>query len=424
MKTVPFLYLAVLSCWLVITTSCSNNDHKGTPSDPGITVPSGFEAVVIADSLGEGRHIAINKNGDIYVSLRNLKNGAGIAALRDGDNDGTFETVKYFGAFPGTGIGIHNGYLYLGVDTMVVRYQLSENDLVPSLKYEVIAKGFIPQHQHETKSIAFDNNGNLYVSVGAPSNACQDPDRTPGTKGIDPCPLLERYGGIWRFKADVPDQDQMKDGYRFATGIRNAVAVTWNKSANHLYALQHGRDQLSQFWPALYTEDDGVNLPAEEFFLVNDGSDFGWPYCYYDPNQSKKLLNPEYGGDGKTTGRCEDKEKPIMAFPAHIAPNDLIFHSEKGFPEKYKNGAFIAFHGSWNRAPQEQKGFQVVFVPFSGDKPSGNYEVFADKFAGKENIKSPGDAAHRPCGIAEGPDGSLFIVDSVRGKLWKIIYKD
>jgi glucose/arabinose dehydrogenase len=235
---------------------------------------------------------------------------------------------------------------------------------------------------------------------------------------------LERYGGIWRFKADVPDQDQMKDGYRFATGIRNAVAVTWNKSANHLYALQHGRDQLSQFWPALYTEDDGVNLPAEEFFLVNDGSDFGWPYCYYDPNQSKKLLNPEYGGDGKTTGRCEDKEKPIMAFPAHIAPNDLIFHSEKGFPEKYKNGAFIAFHGSWNRAPQEQKGFQVVFVPFSGDKPSGNYEVFADKFAGKENIKSPGDAAHRPCGIAEGPDGSLFIVDSVRGKLWKIIYKD
>ncbi|HEX3010330.1 MAG TPA: PQQ-dependent sugar dehydrogenase, partial [Bacteroidales bacterium] len=337
---------------------------------------------------------------------------------------GTFETVKYFGTFPGTGIGIHNGYLYLGVDTMVVRYQLSETDLVPSLKYEVIAKGFIPQNQHETKSIAFDNDGNLYVSVGAPSNACQDPDRTPGTKGIDPCPLLERYGGIWRFKADVPDQDQMKDGYRFATGIRNAVAVTWNKSANHLYAVQHGRDQLSQFWPELYTEDDGVNLPAEEFFLVNDGSDFGWPYCYYDPNQSKKLLNPEYGGDGKTTGRCEDKEKPIMAFPAHIAPNDLMFHSEKGFPERYKNGAFIAFHGSWNRAPKEQKGFQVVFVPFSGDKPSGNYEVFADKFAGKENIKSPGDAAHRPCGIAEGPDGSLFIVDSVRGKLWKIIYKD
>jgi glucose/arabinose dehydrogenase len=426
MKTIKPYAIQFLSLifFFLLLTSCSNKNHKDASEDnEELTLPTGFVSQVVADSLGEARHVIVNSNGDIYITLRNLKNGAGVVGLRDINNDGVADMIKYFGRFSGTGIGIYNGYLYVGGDTIVVRYKLSESDLVPDLRYEVIAKGFIPQHQHETKSITFDNAGNLYVTVGAPSNACQDPDRTPGTKGIDPCPLLEKYGGIWQFKADVLDQDQMKDGYRYATGIRNAVAIDWNKSVNQLYAVQHGRDQLSQFWPNLYSEDDGVNLPAEEFFKVNNQSDFGWPYCYYDQNQSKKLLNPEYGGNGKEIGRCADKDQPIMAFPAHIAPNDLIFHSGKSFPDKYKNGAFIAFHGSWNRAPQQQKGYLVAFVPFNGDKPSGNWEVFADKFAGRDSIPSPSDAKHRPCGLAEGTDGSLFIVDSVRGKLWKVAYK-
>jgi len=422
MKTIKTYTHFLLIVILII--SCTNNKHPETNTNTGeITLPDGFSSFVIADSLGEGRHVIVNTNGDIYVSLRNSKNGGGVVGLRDTNNDGKADEIKYFGPFTGTGIGIHNGYLYVGADTIVVRYKFKEGELVPDLNYEVIAKGFTPQNQHETKSITFDDAGNLYVTVGAPSNACQDPDRTPGTKGVDPCPLLEKYGGIWRFKADVQNQDQMKDGYRYATGIRNAVAVDWNKSANKLYALQHGRDQLSQFWPDLYTEDDGVNLPAEEFFRVNDGSDFGWPYCYYDQNQSKKLLNPEYGGNGKDVGRCKDKDQPIMAFPGHFAPNDLIFHSGISFPDKYKNGAFIAFHGSWNRAPQEQKGFLVAFVPFNGDSPSGEWEIFADHFAGIEKISSPGDAKHRPCGLAEGNDGSLYVIDSVIGKLWKISFR-
>lgn len=411
------------SGFLVLFLSACSNKSSENKSESEITLPEGFTAQVVADSLGEGRHVISNSNGDIYVSLRNVKNGGGIAALRDTDNDGFADIIKYFGPFSGTGIGIHNGYLYVGADTIVVRYKLIENELVPDLNYEIIAKGFIPENQHETKSLAFDNSGNMYVTVGAPSNACQDPDRTPGIGGLDPCPLLERYGGIWRFKADSLNQDQMKDGYRYATGIRNAVAVDWNNTVDQLYCLQHGRDQFSQFWPNLYTEEQSVDLPAEEFFMVKDGSDFGWPYCYYDQNQAKKLLNPEYGGDGKETGRCQDKDQPIMAFPAHIAPNDLIFHSGKNFPEKYKNGAFIAFHGSWNRAPREQKGYFVAFVPFGNDKPSGDWEIFADKFAEKGIIKSPGDATHRPCGLAESPDGSLLIIDSVRGKLWKVGFK-
>ncbi len=105
-----------------------------------------------------------------------------------------------------------------------------------------------------------------------------------------------------------------------------------------------------------------------------------------------------------------------------MAPDGLLFYTGKMFPEKYRNGAFIAFHGSWNRAPLNQKGYFVVFVPFSNGKPSGKYEVFASGFAGKANITSPAQAAHRPCGLAQGPDGALYVSDDVKGTIWKIVY--
>jgi len=271
------------------------------------------------------------------------------------------------------------------------------------------------------KSITFDKNENLYVNIGAPSNACQTPDRTLHTPGTNPCPLLQNFAGIWRFKADKLGQTQAKDGYRYATGLRNCVSLRWNNVTDHLYVVQHGRDQLHELWPEFYTEDDGVNKPAEEFFLLKDGSDCGWPYCYYDPYLNKKMLAPEYGGNGKTEDKT-GKQLPIMALPAHYAPNDLLFYSGKQFPARYQNGAFIAFHGSWNRAPQEQKGYNIVFIPFQGDLPSGKWEVFADGFAGVPVIKSPEDAHARPCGLAQGPDGSLYVVEDTKGKVWKIMY--
>ncbi len=423
-NSVSILVLISLNFILFILTGCSTKTGlRPAENNGGIVLPDGFAALIVADSLGDGRHIVVNSNGDIYVTLRNLKDGGGVVGLRDTSGDGKADIIKFFGPFSGTGIDIHNGYLYVGADTIVIRYKLIDGELVPNLNYEVIAKGFVPQNQHETKPITFDTIGNMYVTIGAPSNACQEPDRTPGTLGVDPCPLLAQYGGIWRFKADSLNQDQMAQGYRYATGIRNAVALDWNKSANSLYALQHGRDQLSQFWPELYSENEGINLPAEEFFQVKEGSDFGWPYCYFDPFQNKKVLSPEYGGNKTDQGRCADKDQPIMSFPAHIAPNDLIFYSGNNFPEKYQHGAFIAFHGSWNRAPQQQKGYLVAFVPFKGELPSGKWEIFADNFAGSDSIMSPRDSKHRPCGLAQGQDGSLYIVDSVKGKVWRIFYK-
>ncbi len=415
----------IFTILLISLAGCQTNSNPKIISDSdnaGLKLPEGFSALVFADSIGHARHLDVNSNGDVYVSLSNAKNGGGLACLRDLDGDGRANLTVYHGKYDGTGVGIYNGYVYFGADTIIVRYKLTEGKLEPSDTAEIIASGFDNQNEHSTKPFTFDNNGNIYVTVGAPSNACQYIDRTKGSPGMDPCPLLEYHGGIWRFKADVQNQDQKKDGYRFSTGIRNAVAIRWNNTENKLYAVQHGRDQLSQLFPEMYTDKQNAELPAEEFLLVDDGSDFGWPYCYYDGIQNKKVLAPEYGGDGKETGRCTASSDPIMTFPAHTAPNDLLFYTGDMFPEKYKNGAFIAFHGSWNRAPLPQKGFYVAFVPFNGSLPSGNWEIFADNFAGTDVINSPADAKHRPCGLAQGPDGSLYVADDVQGRIYRIMY--
>jgi len=414
-----FIPLLIMGC--NPNSKQANSDEAVTVNDGGLSLPEGFSSLVVADDLGHTRHMEITSDGDIYASLSREKNGGGIVCLRDTTQDGKADMIEYAGDFDGTGIGLHNGYLYFGADTIVVRYKLHPGELAPDPAYEVIVRGFEETHQHATKPFSFDESGNMYVTVGAPSNACQEEDRTKDSPGLDPCPILEKFGGIWRFRADQLNQDQMKDGYRYATGIRNAVAMHWNKKEGKLYALQHGRDQLNQFYPELYSEEQSNELPAEEFLLVEDGSDFGWPYCYYDQTQQKKLLNPEYGGDGNKVGRCDAKDDPILAFPGHIGPNDLLFYTGDLFPEKYKNGAFIAFHGSWNRT--EQKGYTVVFVPFSGKIPTGNWEVFADGFAGVDVITNSNDAKHRPCGLAQGSDGSLYVCDDEKGTIWKITYK-
>ena len=113
---------------------------------------------------------------------------------------------------------------------------------------------------------------------------------------------------------------------------------------------------------------------------------------------------------------------PLIGFPGHWGPNDILFYQGDMFPEKYKHGAFIAFHGSWNRLGHNQAGFKVVFVPMQNGQVTGDYEVFADGFIGADSIKAPGEALHRPCGLAEGPDGSIYILDSVKGRLWRIVH--
>jgi glucose/arabinose dehydrogenase len=386
----------------------------------GITLPAGFSATVFADKLGKARHIVVNTNGDVYTKVGDLKDGHGIFRLRDANKDGIAEDINGFGNYKGTGIAIKNGYLYATSDEKIYRYKLNANSEVDVATEELIVTDLLDRNQHSSKPIALDNAGNIYVNIGAPSNACQEKDRIKDSKGQDPCPILKNAGGIWQFKVDKKNQSY-KEGIRYVTGIRNIMALDWNNAANELYGVQHGRDDLNKLYPDLYNEEESVGLPAEEMFVMKKGSDFGWPYCYYDQRQKKKLVSPEYGGDKSRTDRCDDKGKPVYAFPAHWAPNGMVFYTGTQFPEKYRNGAFIAFHGSWNRAPRPQEGYSVVFLPFKDGMPSGDYEIFADGFAGA--TKTPQGAEFRPCGVAQAPDGSLFICDDQKGRVWKVTYK-
>ena len=398
------------------------------PDNGGITLPEGFCATLVADSLGPARHIAVAPNGDVYVKTRSEEGG--IAALRDTTGDFRADVIERFsnmtemgtGILWETGMAVHNGYLWASNKESIYRWPMPEGGaLVPEGDPEIVVSGFPEQQSHASKSIAFDESGYLYVNVGAPSNACQEEQRTAGSPGQDPCPELERQAGIWRFPADSLGQTQ-QSGTRYATGLRNVVGLDWNAADGALYVMQHGRDQLNTLWPDLYTEEENAELPAEEMLRLTEGANAGWPYCYYDWQQNTKVLAPEYGGDGQEVGRCEQYLDPVVAFPGHWAPNALLFYTGEQFPERYRGGAFIAFHGSWNRAPLPQGGYTVAFVPFAGGTPAGNYETFADGFAGVEPIPSPGAAELRPMGLAIGPDGALFISDSKKGRIWRVVY--
>jgi glucose/arabinose dehydrogenase len=386
----------------------------------GITLPENFGAMVVVDTLGRGRHLVVNKNGDIYVHLRRLNNdGKGIVALRDLNHDGRTDHIEGYSEVNGTGIELHNGYLYFSSRTQVFRAKFDKDELLPTGQLDTLVN-LVDGTGHMEKPFTFDGKGNMYVNVGSATNACQEEPRTEGSPGINPCVELETRAGIWKFSEDQLNQEQTLDK-RYATGIRNAVALTWNTKENKLFALQHGRDDLHRFWPDYYSETDNLELPAEEFLDVEEGDDFGWPYCYFDQFKDQRLKCPEYGGDGESMEGCEGIKKPLIGFPGHWGPNDVLFYTGKMFPEKYHNGAFVAFHGSWNRLGSTQQGYNVVFIPMKDGKPSGEWEVFADGFTGGP-IESSGDARYRPCGLAQGPDGSLFIVDSQKGRIWRVMY--
>ena len=429
-RRLPLLTIILLTFLLLLGfTRCSEKKlPEGDPDNGGLFLPDGFSALVVVDSLnGAARHLAVNSNGDIYVKLRFPNAMGGNAALRDTTDDGKADVIEYFddyldkGSY-GTAMRIHNGYLWFSSVTRVFRQKLTPGKLVPESEMELMVTDTQPPHQHDTKPVAFDKKGNMYIPFGAPSDCCQVKDRTPNSPGMDPCPLLELRGGIWKFDADKPNQFQ-KDGTKFATGLRSIVALEWNDNDDNLYTVMHGRDYLHSTWPDRYTEWESALLPSEEFLKLTEGSDAGWPYYYYDQVKGKKLVSPEYGGDGKKEGKGSEYLQPIVGFPGHFAPNDLLFYTGNQFPDHYKNGAFIAFHGSTSSAPYPQSGYFIAFVPMKKGTPSGPWEVFADGFAGTDTVVNTSDAMYRPMGLSMGPDGSLYISDSEKGKIWRIMYK-
>jgi glucose/arabinose dehydrogenase/mono/diheme cytochrome c family protein len=436
-----------------VSTSTSAEEAAGDtpvcPDNADLKLPPGFCGSVFADMVGHARHMVVGADGVLYVNTWSgvyypnspPPSGGFLLALEDTRGGGRADVIRRFGetsesgSHGGTGIALYNGYLYAESDGRIVRYQMPPRlaeeqsppgheradvhavaSIVPTGEEEVVLSGLPLTGDHPMHPFAIDADGWMYVDVATATNACQRRNRMLESPGIDPCAELETRGGIWRYSANRLNQ-KFSPAERFATGIRNADGIAIDATGRGLYSTQHGRDQLGQNWPKLYTAEEGAVQPAEELLRVVQGGNYGWPYCYYDGIQEKLMLAPEYGGNGKTVGRCAGMRAPVAAFPAHWAPNDLLLYYGKKFPPHYRGGAFIAFHGSWNRAPFPQEGYNVVFDAFSTG--GSHCEIFADGFSGAD--KSP-SAPHRPSGLAMGPDGVLYISDDIGGRIYRIVY--
>jgi glucose/arabinose dehydrogenase len=424
----PYAILPALALVGAVAFGTAASRHaRAVPCDSdnaSLTLPAGFCATVFGSNLGAPRHMVVAPNGDLLV-IANASNvgaesgggspGGGLYLLRDANGDGKVDFKKRIGNGNGSGIQLANGYLYASLGRAILRYKYATGDTLLGVG-DTIVTDLLPRG-HTAYNFIVDGN-TLYLNVGSQTNSCQEKDRQKDSKGIDPCVELDTRAGVWAFAANKLNQKQT-EGTRYATGMRNSVSLTINPRDHSLWATMHGRDNLADNWGM--TPEYSAENPAEQVNHILKGDNFGWPYCYFSNEEHHLVTAPEYGGDQKKTDRCTTAKKPEYAFPGHWAPNDMMFYTGKQFPATYTDGAFIAFHGSWNRAPLPQQGFRVVFLPMKGGK-AGPHQDFALDFS---NNGGPGKDGklHRPTGLAQGTDGSLFIADDVGGTIYKVSYK-
>lgn len=410
---------------LALAGACGAGDDAATSTGPGcdpqIKLPPGFCATVFADSVGPARELAVRKNGDVIVGVLDQRHQpGGVVVLRDTSRDGHADLVQRFGDTAVHGVLLAtDSVLYVSTASAVIRYRLGD-DLTPSKRVDTLVSGLSsrPAPAPPAHTLAKDMRGNIVVNVAAPTSGCGG---APGAPARDPCDALATSAGIWSFEPLNTNQT-IADGDRLATGLYNAEALAVNPRDTMVYAVVHGRDQLHDDWPALYSDADAANAGAEELIRIQSSrADYGWPYCYYDFIKGEFIVAPEYGGRKQPGDRCRWFIQPLLAFPAHWAPMSLLFYTGRMFPEAYRHGMFIAFHGSAFRDPLPEEGYDVVFVPLRADGYAGASQVFAKGFAGP--LVNPEGALHRPVGLAQGPDGALYISDDKGGRIWRVTYK-
>jgi glucose/arabinose dehydrogenase len=400
-------------------SGCDRASSRGC--DGAFVLPDGFCAQLFAKAIGPARHVVVTATGDVYVARwREGSRAGGILALRDTNADGRADIREEFGPEGGSGLALSGNSLFLGAWGTVYRWRLGKH-LKPDDPPDVVVDG-IPELEHGARSIAVGPDGALYINIGVSSNACERDYPRRDFRGDDPCRELAYSGGIWRFPgalSPISESQRPAIANRFATGLRHTVALGLDSADGALYGAPHGIDHLHSWWPnSGYSARDAAAKPGETLFRIEQGGDYGFPYCLFDPALNRMVTSPAYGG---TSHDCRSVPLPIAVFAAHAAPLALVAYRGKMFPPRFQGGLFVALHGSLFRAPLDPTGYSVMFVPRHADGTFGAPEPFADALSARRFPLS--GSRSRPSGLAVGPEGSLYVTDDNGGRIWRIVVR-
>jgi glucose/arabinose dehydrogenase len=362
-------------------TSSADNGPRlvSRPTGAELLVPPGFRvALFYTDTVGTNpRTMALAPNGDVFVVD---SGGNRIFILRDADGDGKAEETFTFaqranGLNLPFGIAFRDRFLYIANTNNVVRFPYEPGQTQAAGTAEVVVPR-LPTGGHWTRNLIFSPDGSkMYVSVGSASNVAEEPES----------------------RASIHEYNPDGSGYRvFATGLRNPVGLAFHPVTGVLWTAVNERDGL------------GDDLVPDYFTSVRDGGFYGWPYSYIGAN-----LDPRMNGKGKE--KAAQAIVPEVLFASHSASLGAVFYTGSMFPPEYRNDAFVAFHGSWNRSLRT--GYKVVRVRFQDGKPVGGYEDFLTGFllaADNRNVWG------RPVGLLVARDGALLVSDDGGRRIWRV----
>lgn len=352
------------------------------PADAKLYVPKGFRVNVFAEgNLVYPRWMALAPNGDVFVSDSRANR---IVVLRDTDNDGKADkrwvwSDKLDQPF---GMAFHRDWLYVANTDAVVRFNYTrgqtEADSDPERLVELTRGGY---NQHWTRNIIFSKDGKrMFLAIGSETNVSVETDPR-------------------RAAISVYDPDG-KNHRIFASGLRNPIGLAWNPVTGELWTAVNERDAI------------GDDLVPDYATSVKEGGFYGWPYAYIGPNEEPRRK-------GEAPDLVRKTILPDVLFRSHVAALGIVFYEGDMFPPEYKNDAFVAFHGSWNRS--KLSGYKVVRIPFKNGKPAMNaYEEFVSGWLPDENSN---EVWGRPVGLLVLPDGSMLITDDGAKKIWRVSYR-